>query len=402
VPRQLRISLLVALGLIVAAAYYLAATSGQPAHPNYPAPGAGGPVITAYKFVSAESGWIGLSFPDSPAELRRTNDSGVHWLLELVAPINYQIEWIRNFGPQHYVVLATPASLPAAGAPIVFRTSDDGRSWSNQVVSRSALDTNSGIAFGTFDAGWLATFNSDSPQQAMTLAHTTDGGRNWKVLLSVDVNHPLEGGIMFGLRKVGMYFRNAFDGWIGTISTDGIPRLFSTRDAGQHWTLVRLPWPIDTSPMLTAVPIIIDDTAIVISSDTSAVSPSSPRSLRPSYAFASHDPTLHDWKYATQLPVALFDPEDSPAVSFADPEHWSMLTKDTLFRSTNQGRTWQQQSSNLPKAYEPSGFVAIDAQVGWAVVVNWRERSGWPTYQLLQTRNSGIEWSRIALPVHAR
>jgi hypothetical protein len=72
--------------------------------------------------------------------------------------------------------------------------------------------------------------------------------------------------------------------------------------------------------------------------------------MRPSYVFAAHDPMFQEWKYVSQFPGALFDPVDSPAASFVDAMHWSMLTKDTLFQSTNQGFTWQQQPSNLPKS----------------------------------------------------
>jgi photosystem II stability/assembly factor-like uncharacterized protein len=153
--------------------------------------------------------------------------------------------------------------------------------------------------------------------------------------------------------------------------------------------------------MLTSVPIFVLGIGVAISSDISSVDVTSARMLRPSYTFIASDSSYVQWKYLSQFPVALFDPEDSPAASFVGLDNWSMLTKDSLYQSADRGRTWQQRPSNLPKAYEPFAFVQIDSQVAWAVVVDRQTQSGWPMYQLLRTRDDGVRWERLQIPMTA-
>jgi photosystem II stability/assembly factor-like uncharacterized protein len=126
------------------------------------------------------------------------------------------------------------------GHDIVYRTRNGGRSWQQFTAPEHVLAAGSTdlVQFVSATSGWMTDIQPTGP--AETLLQSTDGGANWRCVVSVfAANHGCPG----RLPELGpvRFERGAMIGWLGggQFST----ALYRTADGGRTWERMHIPAP---------------------------------------------------------------------------------------------------------------------------------------------------------------
>ena len=120
------------------------------------------------------------------AEIVRTNDGGLTWYN--VSPpdmteTGYNVDTFFLDNDHAWVQKPDPENYPNSGT--LYRTSDGGRTWENQVVPFSRGDLN----FVDAENGWtMADLGVGAGSNAVAVFQTTDGGASWEKTYTNDPN----------------------------------------------------------------------------------------------------------------------------------------------------------------------------------------------------------------------
>jgi photosystem II stability/assembly factor-like uncharacterized protein len=232
-PVQLRfglnvIALLVLIGFAVAAVgvYLTIHQAPVPARPVVrPIVGR---VFFPTEMVTATTGW---SWVD-PSELWRTTDGGAHWTNVSPPPLP---DRMPTYTDTPYLLDANDAWIAESGqggtasaAPYIttFRTIDGGKTWQE---GASVPGLSPKLFFIDQSHGWLllSPQGSSATDSAAMLYSTDDAGLHWTIKSSATVTVGIE----------SMIFSSLTTGWITGVG--GI--LLVTHDAGVTWQIQRLP-----------------------------------------------------------------------------------------------------------------------------------------------------------------
>jgi photosystem II stability/assembly factor-like uncharacterized protein len=238
--------------------------------------------------------------------------------------------------------------------PTVYWSNDGGVGWKSSTLPDNPLFVTGAGGF-TLRVGWIKGFGSDLYLEASGAQHdpiyprdfiytSTDGGATWTwkqklgspytymvtelrwLQLAPDVMESVNGGQAFAPFATDLkvtppfkaYFVNVFLGYVvaGTV-------VQRTADGGAHWTSVATPW----SPAVVASP--------------------------------SPTPT------PSQIPM----PNDAELSAPSSTVVWALVAGQYLFRSTDQGTTWDKRSTPPTPVNGGSPLIAfVDATTGWELV----------------------------------
>lgn len=342
--------------------------------------------------VSADSGWA-LTRKNA---ILRTENGGRAW--HVVTPRD-----LRYPAYDHLQLTAVDASYawlvavhPTAGGPnqgtppVVFRTTDGGRSWQSAQVKISGVQ-GAQADFVNHRTGFLLLDRANTPSgEEMTLLRSDDGGATWRILPAATAAISHVGGLFKGFT-----FSDAETGFVtfseleagfvtGHNNGPGVS-LYATRDGGKTWQRETLAEP----PGQTAA--------------GSAARRLPPSSLTPHF-FGPRDGILpvvfgstvqstvfyvtHDggrtWRAGAGIPGG----RARVAWSFADVNHGFAVVGRGFFRTDDSGRHWRQVQPN----WNLQGAVELDfvsPTVGWAILVDGK---------LLHTADGGQTWAELTGP----
>lgn len=307
-------------------------------------------------FLNKQQGFTYLWTKEGPSGILMTQDGGETWV-QVPAPLDSQ-----SGDPQVQFVTAKDWFIQCNDKLCV--THDGGQSWKNVPSNLVFDDQHSLVSLDFIDeqTGW-ALVNSPglSRMPSFALYHTTDGGQTWNLLQSklftktvptltplptaAVTNLPLEAptpaptvlvtpGRFPSLSQV--QFIDPLNAFAVTTYTS---RLLRTIDGGRNW--------IDITPtgIKTGLPDILNANTLWFSNNPS-----------------DNDPTV-------------------------DPS----TTKDTVYRSTDAGRTWQK----FPAPFSKGLIKMLDANEGWVAASPNGCGAGSCWYQLYITQDGGQTWTLL-------
>lgn len=165
-------------------------------------------------------------------EFTRTTNGGTTWTPGTIDVGNPLYE-VNNISPVDANTAWVSALIPAEGNGVVFKTTDAGASWVQQIdtgfqsTGESFIngvhffDANNGIAYGDPVAGEFEIYR------------TTDGGDTWTAVPGANIPNPTSG-------EYGYNGGNVFIGSTGWLPTNK-GRILKTTDMGVTWTVSQAP-----------------------------------------------------------------------------------------------------------------------------------------------------------------
>src|SRR5260370_18977602 len=190
---------------------------------------------TGMEFISADEGWIAetrssLSLA-GPTVLFRTTDGGLTWQNQLTwdgpgpSPIRLGPDRVQGLGG-------------GGGRVPLFTTGDGGAHWQRQQIP-SQLRSADLIYFLDAREGWIVGYLNETTPGFAGVFHTTDGAQHWTQTARLDVGQVFSYGQRGGSLQASLMFHDSSTGWLnpGTISGTGIPvvepHLYMTHATGR-------------------------------------------------------------------------------------------------------------------------------------------------------------------------
>lgn len=418
------------VGVLVAARHFGRSTGQAATGARNDAPS---PVVKAGSAVqlsapSADAVW---ALADN-AYLYRSTDQGLTWEPRPV-PAQIGVEPSVSFLDDHQGWLLAPGPPTThcrQASATIWHTVDGGVTWQRLATSGiSASQCKSYIFFADSQHGFVTAWDDLHPA---TIYRTADGGTTWRsaALVPDPPNfQSAQGGAGYQVRWIKAFGSNLYLGAIGTVY------VYRSLDGGASWK-----W-------ITKVP----EPAVVMVTETRWLAFSTPgqasESVNGGQAFA---PFASDYKFTatassqlvfadsrvgfawvgatlertmdggrTWAPLAtpgIASPSPAPTAStpqggIAMPSDaklsapsadvvWALVANQYLFRSTDQGSTWQQRS--LPAGEPFTDLSFVDDQVGWVYLgTPGGTQCSFGPAAIWRTTDAGAHWSlasSVALP----
>jgi photosystem II stability/assembly factor-like uncharacterized protein len=166
----------------------------------------------------------------------RTADGGATWTLRTVPGADsLDFRSIVALGPD--VAIAASAGPAEQGQARIFRTTDDGRTWTQVYATRD-----SGVFFDAL-AFWDARHGiaqSDPVDGTFFLLTTADGGQSWTRVPPSALPRTLPGEAAFAASGTCVVVADTSDVWIGT-GGGARARVFHSANRGRTWTVSNTP-----------------------------------------------------------------------------------------------------------------------------------------------------------------
>jgi len=235
--------------------------AGRPSGEFVPRAGTTLDLRSAFQFVSADVGWVVMSGgPDRGGAIFKTTDGGRHWSEQLgigAATVLGVQFWADGRGTVRSYV-RTPG-LTGGLDEADFLTADGGAHWTRRIQTPTATPFSDGMttrfALSQNEVWRLRADTSAAPPVIRSVDHTTDGGRIWTPLADVSAR-----GLPFGSQ---LFFRDSRTGWLlvshsrwqtsdaaGHIVERSVTPLVSiTHDGGRTWSAQQLALPAATAGM---------------------------------------------------------------------------------------------------------------------------------------------------------
>jgi hypothetical protein len=278
----------------------------------------------------------------------------------------------------------------------------DGSTWTEVTVpgqttgSLQMIDSRVGFYIVTATAGSVST-----PVPTLLIYRTLDGGHNWEQRLDLDAGHPSAGGLHLGDNNSFITFSDRAHGWLVIIPpswgivcgvtnpTDSVQQLMSSQDGGASWAPVSLPNLPQSSTQLNT-PAFPGGGASGYLTVTASIFVRDCPPAGINMMFSSLDEGA-TWSGPHTLPGPFFDSPDGI--------EWWATDGRQLFRSHNQGASWQTTVPTLPSpSIMLQDLFVVNANAAWSL---WSGPIDQPYPQkesLLRTTDAGAHWSEVKLP----
>src|SRR3989440_7656842 len=228
--------------ITIAAASLLGVTAASTAflHPSLPgfmtSPPTKAPVQAAYRtaavdFIDPRTGWVVVLSEAGEYRVLHTANAGETWTRQLSGQSKSRLQYLKFFNRSSgvFAVVGT--------RPVLRRTSDGGRTWSN-LPALTPTATVASWSFADVDHGWMLVNGADRPDPSTArLYRTEDGGRNWS-----DLGRPVEAPDEAFLIQLS----SPRTLWVATAGSG--PYAYRRMDFGTTWSRVALPTPSDGWP----------------------------------------------------------------------------------------------------------------------------------------------------------
>jgi photosystem II stability/assembly factor-like uncharacterized protein len=375
----------------------------RPASPKVAVPG---PLPSAYfsalAFVSPEVGWIAESKASvaGPTVVYRTTDGGRSWQQQLTwdGPGPTQVRFSAD-GEQGLVV-------GQGGVPI-FRTSDGGAHWQRMALPPQA-DQIALLYFLNAREGWVVSYLNQATPGFAGIFHTTDGGQRWSQSARLDVNLEFSHGQLGGSLQGSIVFSDSGTGWFVPVAVSGTdipvvpPFLYVTHDGGKTWKVQTLGTPVGVKMNSGTADIRPPQffnqhqgvlMVTVVSTPTGPDQSNQAPFVQGTYAYSTTDGGDH-WSDPVPVvfPVAI---EFLRSITIVDARTWVILDGSRIARTTDGGATWVVLAGGLPANAQVGAVDFEDATNGWAEVVI---ASAHPTLAMFRTTDGGTHWTKVSVP----
>lgn len=358
---------------------------------------------SALHFVSADVGWMaetktnaGTSGP-GPTFVYKTTDGGRSWQQQLSwdGPGPAQVRFSAD-GLQGLVV-------GQGGVPL-YTTADGGAHWQRMAIPPQA----SQVALQYFlDAreGWIIAYLNEVNPGFAGVFHTTDGGQTWTQTARLDVNQEFSHGQLGGSLQGNLMFRDSKTGWMTPVTSSGTgitpvpPFLYVTHDGGKTWGVQEFAVPstvaMNSSSAGFSTPEFFNAHDGVVLATVLSYPPDAAHAptFQGSYAYATIDGGDH-WS-APQLVVTPGGFVTPQTISMIDAKTWMSFSGPQVERTTDGGLHWEILAGALPANGYPTEVDFQDANHGWiGAIVSTAQ----PTLAFYQTSDGGAHWTALTAP----
>jgi photosystem II stability/assembly factor-like uncharacterized protein len=237
--------------------------------------------------------------------------------------------------------------------------------------------------------------------QELVVYRTEDGGHTWEQRLNLTAVHSSAGGLDLSDNHTFITFVDSRHGWLVLIpnswgivcgvpsATDPAQQLMTSQDGGATWTKASLP-PLPEGSTELGTPVFPGSGAagyMTIVANT-YVRQCPPVGITFAYVTLDDGTT---WSGPRNLPGALFDSPDGVV--------WWASDGRQLFRSNNQGQSWETTKPRLPApAVTVEALFVVNAQAAWSVWSAGSDQQQPQRENLLRTTDAGAHWSEVKLP----
>jgi photosystem II stability/assembly factor-like uncharacterized protein len=309
----------------------------------------------------------------------RTTDGAKHWALQLVDQRNPDLT-PGSFAPISIQLFGTGRGFMTVGYPVklFYRTPDGGATWARLSVPSLTIGT---IGFSDASNGWLSGSFTSTSGPVLRLFATHDAGDSWTRLPDPPAD------------AAGLDFRRPNEAWLGSFGPVP-PHVYISSDSGQSWQRRDLPAPAGRSwvpdPSFPSFPTTIQllpgAGAIASVEAIRCVEVSAPpvrclSATAETFLLMSGD-VGNTWNQV---------PSPPGVVAYQDSTHWWATSQNTLFKSTNGGRSWKQVAT-IPADRQFSIPGVVDSTHAWAAVF---VMGG---YGLALTNDGGLNWTLANVP----
>jgi photosystem II stability/assembly factor-like uncharacterized protein len=392
----------------------------RPVQPGIPQPALSLPSaqdgFLAYRFVSAQVGWVSAFRSDGRTVVAKTSDGGKHWehLLE-----------VDGLGPGTPALFLDVSVAIIAGQqnglgftfpPAIWMTTDGGAHWE---MRAAPPDSGSLMSVDFIDAehGWL--WMSEG-----FLYQTIDGGRHWTSVASSETSPALVGSEV----RPELKFVSPTVGWIiNSPSRNAGGALYGTRDGGRTWGLENRPAAgvgVPGSRISMDLPTLFNEHVGMVLVTVTSSSPIACPSPAPSgmtttcfQPFGTYVSLTGDGGQTWSAPRRIMV---DGALSFIDDRHWIARGANGISTSTDAGVTWSANRPlpQLPAGWGPSLLQMRDLRQGWISLTAWSGgrlalfaggaagskgpfnlhiQGTPPKFALLATDDGGAHWTEVQL-----
>lgn len=196
------------------------------------------------RFTSNNDGWVMLS--DCPSEespcsrqVISTTDAGQNWNTVTIPITAHQASMSHPDANDGWVTAS------GNGVVNIADSHDGGHTWQLRLIPVQLGGWRATVFFLNAQQGWFLTGGEPGAGNEMKqLYSTTDGGKNWRIVVSGVLNlHPADGPLGFSGYVGPLVFTSPSEGWAA------LPRggLLQASDGGKHWSPVKAV-PIEPSP----------------------------------------------------------------------------------------------------------------------------------------------------------
>jgi len=324
-----------------------------------------GPFTPTYDFITPTIGWalvIDYSAFTTRFFVFHTIDGAAHWYKQYVGKARGDSPYLHFFDALHGFVYAG----------FSYRTVDGGAHWRVMNVPGSQPVVN----FANPTDGWAQSFRTGSQY----MYRTGDGGATWSRLAASPL---IPGSAVPVLKPETSTFDSQCEGWLGATATRSPATVFVTFDCGATW----LSQPIMSNDAPgnryeTAVRRVRGNSVIAFVSDGAG-------NVVAAFLTADHGATWREVPFPTQLSAP-------QAVSFADSQHWWILSAGAIYTSDNAGNLWTHvRGSGAPEGWQLDVGQAMDAYHAWGILTSTSKSQ---VSSLAMTLDGGSHWSVVSAP----
>jgi photosystem II stability/assembly factor-like uncharacterized protein len=372
--------------------------------PTPPAPAVPGSFVLIDKsqFISAQVGWLNefRTTPAGPSVVFKTTDGGRHW--------QQQLRWD---GPsaQQMLFQGNDGLVVGQGGVPLFRTTDGGSHWQRMSLPQAVQGEAAGpIYFRNPHEGWLFAYLPETYSDAVCapggcpllgVFHTADGGQSWTQAAKLKPMEAFPGAHLQGQLR----FWDALNGWlIGDSGSPDLPLVYATHDGGKSWKGVSLQSPQlggNESATISEPPHFFGSNQGLLVVQTTplcqAGTCSSPQSAPMSYLYRTNDGGDH-WSAPTALPtIGSFG---FNSVFFLDAVHYWMVGAATVATSADGGQHWSIHRNAVPASLSLSQPEFLSVSEGWVIATSLKQLTPVPQIALYRTTDAGAHWLAVPTP----
>jgi hypothetical protein len=342
--------------------------------------------------IGGSTAWVWTQGPGtgSPQRIDLTVNGGRSWA-DVTPPglgIANGVKFITGFcslDAAHAWV--TFGGLQNGAAQTIDATSDAGRRWTavghEPLTSVEGSEYDCSLDFVTPSDGWCETMPPFVGHEAVYLYHTTDGGRQWKLIYVTEPGTSPRGGLPWACDKE-IQFVSPARGWaIFSCSGSVTAPLYETTDAGKTWTeqnVAKAPGAFDGGSGFTGMPLVTG--------------------ARGAVGYTIGGRPLESVVYVSTNGGAAWHPVTPPGpdrgwvMDTITPTTWRLVQGDLILATGNAGRTWRTIISNVTFDIYYTYLCPTPPVVNFATT-----KIGWiVSTSLWRTTNGGSTWRRVAVP----
>jgi len=357
-------------------------------------------LINSIQLSSGQVGWLNAArtTPAGPSVVFKTTDGGRHW--------QQQLQW-DGPGALQMLFQGDDGVVVGQGGVPLFHTTDGGGHWQRmslpQIVQGEAAGT---IYFRNSREGWLLAYTPETYTDGVCapggcpllgVFQTTDGGQHWTQTAKLKPMEVFPGAHLQGPLR----FLDTLNGWlVGDAGSPGLPVVYATHDGGKSWRGVSLQSPqlgTDETAIIGEPPHffsrdqgrLVVETTVLCQAGTCPSPQPTPRS----FLYTTSDGGDH-WSAPAELPpMGTFG---FNRLFFLDSAHYWMVGGPNVASTVDGGRRWTVHRNVVPTGLFLNQPVFSSLSDGWVIATS--AKAAVPNIGLYKTTDGGAHWVAVPTP----